>query len=191
MYLRKICSALAVVAALLLAATYTAAQEAPSTEPKLDGTFDAVLSSGNFHEKERYTFAAGQSTDDGSLIFSNEVDAIPPCTTDHGVWARTGPRTYTLTHGAFCSDFANNMFYTLKWREAITLGTRGNGFTGRGLVEIFDPAGMLLFSAPYTLRAVRMQAEAPPASSSVSAPSTTDGWLKWRSQGSTGTGKQF
>jgi hypothetical protein len=190
MYLRKICSAVAVVAALLLAATYTQAQ-ATSTEPKLDGTFDAVLSSGNFHEKERYTFAAGQSTDDGSLIFSNEVDAIPPCTTDHGVWARTGPRTYTLTHGAFCSDFANNMFYTLKWREAITLGPRGNGFAGRGLVEIFDPSGMLLFSAPYTVRGTRMQAEAPPSSRSISAPSTPGEWFKAKRPVSNRNGAQF
>jgi hypothetical protein len=151
----------------LLAATLTEVK-AQTTEPKLDGTFDAILTSGSFREKERYTFASGQAADDGSVIFSNEVDAIPPCGTDQGVWAKTAPRTYALTHGAFCFDPSTETSYALKFREVITLGSRGNGFTGRGFLEVFDSDGNLLFSAPYTLRGTRMQVENPPARSTGS-----------------------
>jgi hypothetical protein len=168
------------VAVALLAATLTEVR-AQSTEPVLDGTFDAILMSGSFREKERYTFASGQTADDGSVIFSNEVDAIPPCGTDQGVWAKTGPRTYVLTHGAFCFDPSSETSSTLKWREVITLGPRGNGFTGRGFLEVFDSDGNLLFSAPYTLRGTRMQAETPPARSAGSPTAQeTEQLFKWK-----------
>lgn len=179
MRMRRIFSALAIAVALL-AATLTEVR-AQSTEPRLDGTFDAILRSGSFFEKERYTFTSGQAANDGSVIFSNEVDAIPPCGTDQGVWAKTGPRTYTLTHGAFCFDPSTETSYTLKWREVITLGPRGNGFTGRGFVEVFDSDGSLLFSAPYTLRGTRMQAETPPAQGTVSpTEQSSEQFFKWR-----------
>ena len=151
MYLRRTFSALAVVIAL--AATMTEVNAQP---PDILGTWDATLSIGtSFREKERYTFTAGRTHEDGSVIFSNEEEATPPCTTDHGVWAKTGARTYTLTHGAFCGDV------TIKWREVITLGPRAEGFTGRGVLEKFDPFG-LFFIAHYTLRGARMHVEPPP-----------------------------
>jgi hypothetical protein len=179
MYLRGIFSAV-VIALALLTATVTEVR-AQTTEPKLDGTFDAILTSGSFREKERYTFTSGQAADDGSVIFSNEVDAIPPCGTDQGVWAKTGPRTYALTHGAFCFDPSTETSYTLKFREVITLGPRGNGFTGRGFLEVFDSGGNLLFSAPYTLRGTRMQVENPPARSTGSVTEQRSEQLfKWK-----------
>lgn len=179
MNLRRIFSALAIAVALL-ASTLTEVR-AQTTEPKLDGTFNAILTTGSFREKERYTFASGQDADNGSVIFSNEVDAIPPCGTDQGVWARTGPRAYTLTHGAFCFDPSSETSYTLKWREVITLGPRGNTFTGRGFIEVFDSDRNLLFSASYTLRGTRMQVEAPPAQS-TGAPTeqSSERLFKWK-----------
>lgn len=179
MYLRRIFSALAIAVALL-AVTLTEGR-AQTTEPKLDGTFNATLTSGSFREKERYTFASGQNADNGSLIFSNEVDAIPPCGTDQGVWAKTGSRTYTLTHGAFCFDPSSETSFTLKWREVITLGPGGNKFTGRGFLEVFDSDRNLLFSAAYTLRGVRMQVETPPARSTGSpTEQSSEQLFKWR-----------
>lgn len=179
MYLRRILSAVAMAVALLTMTLTEVRAQAP--EPKLDGTFNAILTSGSFREKERYTFVSGHNADNGSVIFSNEVDAIPPCGTDQGVWARTGIRTYTLTHGAFCFDPSDETSYTLKWREVITLGPGGNKFTGRGFIEVFDSAKKLLFSSAYTLRGTRMQAEAPPAESAGSPTEQSSQQLfKWK-----------
>src|SRR5204862_4288633 len=114
----------------------------------------------NFQEAERYTFADGSSVDEGTLIFSNEVDAVPPCGTDQGVWVRTGSRQFKLTHGAFCVDLSNGApAFRIKFRETITLGVRDDQFTGRGVFEVFDPSGGMLFSATYSVRGTRMPVE--------------------------------
>ena len=151
MCLRRIFSALAVIVAM--ATTWTVVK-AQSTD--LNGTWDAVLSSGSSpREKERYTFTPGRTSDDGGVIFSNEEES-PGCTTDQGVWERTDTRTFILTHGAFCDGDT-----TVKWREEITLGPRGEGFSGRGVEERSDALGTF-FIRIYTLRGTRMHSEAPP-----------------------------
>ena len=149
MCLRRIFSVLTVVVAM--ATTWTVVK-AQTTE--LDGTWDAVLATGNEREKARYTFTEGRTDDDGGVIFSSQRESAG-CTTDQGVWERTGTHTFILTHGAFCGDIR------VKWREEITLGSLGGAFKGRGIEEKFDAMG-LFFVRLYTVRGTRMQAEAPP-----------------------------
>lgn len=154
--------ALTVAIALIALPTLTGAQNAPGPKGKLEGVWNAVLTAdeGGFQEAERYTFTVGSAVDDGTLIFSNEVDAVPPCGTDQGVWVRTGSRQFKLTHGAFCVDLSSGApAFRIKFREAITLNTREDQFSGRGVFEVFDPNGGLLFSATYGVRGTRMAVE--------------------------------
>jgi hypothetical protein len=144
-------------------------------------TWDVTLTSGDFQQKERYTFVAGRTRNKGSLVFSNEIDAIPPCGTDHGVWQRTGTRRYATTHGAFCVDPGSGEAFTIKWREEITLSKGLDQLQGEGLFEVFDQAGNQIFSATYTLQGSRIKVEHLPEESDASPARVTDGLSKWRS----------
>lgn len=160
--------ALTVAIALIAMPALLRAQITPGPKGKLEGAWNAVLTAdeGNFQEAERYTFADGSSIDDGTLVFSNEVDAVPPCGSDHGNWMRTGSRQFKLTHGAFCVDLSSGApAYRIKFRETITLNARDDQFTGRGVFEVFDPNGGLLFSATYGVRGTRMAVEGPSGAS--------------------------
>jgi hypothetical protein len=168
-----------------------AGAQSPAPKGKLDGTWNVTLSSGDFQEKERFTFVAGQSANEGSLIFSNEIDAVPPCGTDHGAWIRTGSRAFATTHGAFCIDLQTfSPAVTIQFRESITVNNGSTVLNGSGLFEVFDPSGNLLFSAPYTLYGTRMAVSPPPdladnhsAENSASADERREnaaaGWRKW------------
>jgi hypothetical protein len=147
----------------LMPATLNAQSSKP--KPQVEGTWNVVLTAPevNFQQNERITFIPGRNNNEGSIIFSNEVDAVPPCGTDQGVWSKTGKREFTLTHGAFCLDVdLTSLSFTYKFREVITLNERGDEFTGRGIFEVFDLDGILQFSAPYLLRGTRMQVEPVP-----------------------------
>lgn len=151
-----------------------AALNAQSGEPKqkVEGTWNVVLTAPevNFQQNERITFIPGRNNNEGSILFANEVDAVPPCGTDQGVWVRTGRREFTFTHGAFCLDVdLTGPSFTYKFREVITLNERGDEFTGRGVFEVFDLDGVVQFSAPYTLRGTRMQMEPVPAAPATAA----------------------
>src|ERR1044072_2445191 len=162
MKLRKIFAALTVAIALVAMTTTMSAQSNPAPKGNLEGAWNALLvaDEGGFQEMERYTFSAGRSVNEGSLIFSNEVDAVPPCGTDLGLWVRSGNRQFTLTHGAFCVDLSNGSpAFRIKFREVITINSKDDQFTGRGIFEVFDPSGGLLFSATYAVHGTRMQAE--------------------------------
>lgn len=143
-----------------------------ASKPSVEGTWNVVLTAPevNFQQNERITFIPGRNNNEGSLMFSNEVDAVPPCGTDQGVWDKTGKREFTLTHGAFCLDVdLTGPSFTYKFREVITLNERGDEFTGRGVFEVFDLDGVVQFSAPYLLRGTRMQVEPVPAAPSMDA----------------------
>lgn len=156
---------------------------AQSSKPKrrVEGTWRVTLTSGDFQQAERFTFIPGRSNDEGSLVFSNEIDSIPPCGTDHGSWVRLSGRDFRTTHEAFCTDLETaSPSVRLKWREEITLSDDGDSLTGRGLFEVFDVAGELLFSAPFTLAGARMEAESLPET--VSATSSAISKFDWGSK---------
>jgi len=162
MKLRKNLMALTIALALTTIPATMYAQNDTSPKGRLEGAWNAVLIADDedFQQKERYTFATGRSVDEGSLVFANEFDAVPPCGASQGVWARTGSRQFTLTHGAFCSDLSTfTPLFRIKLREVITLSAKEDQFTGRGIFEVFDPSGVLLFSATYTVRGTRMAVE--------------------------------
>ena len=173
MKLRKIFATLTVAIVLTAMSAGVRAQSNP--KGNLEGAWNAILvaDEGGFQEMERYTFSAGRSVNEGSLIFSNEFDAVPPCGTDQGVWVRSGNRQFTLTHGAFCVDLSTGSpAFRIKFREVITINSKDDQFTGRGVFEVFDPGGGLLFSATYTVHGTRMQAEGLSGFSGLDAPSS-------------------
>jgi hypothetical protein len=161
----KLRRGLVVLTIFIVLIVMPAAQRAQtSPKGKLEGAWNAVLTAdeGGFQEAERYTFAPGPSINEGSLVFSNEVDAVPPCGSDQGVWVRTGSGQFNLTHGAFCVDLSTGApAFRIKFRETITLNARDDQFTGRGIFEVLDVSGGLLFSATYSVRGTRMLAERP------------------------------
>ena len=193
MKLRKIFAALTVTIILVAMTTTMSAQSNPTPKGNLEGAWNAILiaDEGGFQEMERYTFSAGRSVNEGSLIFSNEIDAVPPCGTDLGLWVRSGNRQFTLTHGAFCVDLSTGSpAFRIKFREAITINNKDDQFTGRGVFEVFDPSGSLLFSATYTVQGTRMQAEGLAGLSGLDGPSSafqtgnqigaeTSIWRRW------------
>ena len=193
MKLKRNLMALTIALALMAIPATMYAQNDISPKGKLEGTWNAVLSADDedFQQQERYSFATGRTVDEGSLIFANEFDAVPPCGASQGVWARTGSRQFTLTHGAFCSDLSTfTPLFRIKLREVITLNAKEDQFTGRGIFEVFDPSGVLLFSATYTVRGTRMVVEGLSASPSFDTsdagsqpPNSTRGegsiWRRW------------
>ena len=193
MKLRKIFATLTVAIALVAMTTTMSAQSNSTPKGSLEGAWNALLvaDEGGFQEMERYTFSAGRSVNEGSLIFSNEVDAVPPCGTDQGVWVRSGNRQFTLTHGAFCVDLSTGSpAFRIKFKEVITINNKDDQFNGSGVFEVFDPGGSLLFSATYTVHGTRMQAEGlsslsgPDAASSAFQPGNLTGaevstWRRW------------
>ena len=177
MKLRKIFAALTIALALVGVPQATGAQSDSNPKGALEGAWNSVLiaDEGGFQEMQRYTFSAGRSANEGSLVFTNEVDAVPPCGTDHGLWVRTGSRQFTLTHGAFCVDLSNGApAFRIKFKEVITLNARDDQFAGRGVFEVSDPGGALLFSATYTVRGTRMQVEGLASVSGLDAESGFD-----------------
>ncbi len=187
MKLRKIFATLTIAIVLIAMPAVGRAQSNP--KGNLEGAWNAILvaDEGGFQEMERYTFSAGRSVNEGSLIFSNEVDAVPPCGTDQGVWVRSGNRQFTLTHGAFCVDLSNGSpAFRIKFREVITINSKDDQFTGRGIFEVFDTSGGLLFSANYTVHGTRMQAEgltlnAPASASQIGNQASQEAspWRRW------------
>jgi hypothetical protein len=152
---------------------------------RIEGTWNVVLTSGEFQQQERFTFLSNNSSKEGSLVFTNEVDAVPPCGADQGVWRRSGLRTFSTTHGSFCIDVASGApAFTTKFRESITLNETASQLTGNGVFEVFDTGGKLLFSAPFTLQGSRMQPEAVLQTSEVeeapAASTTVNPFTFWR-----------
>ncbi len=185
MDLKSIFLAFSIALAVSLFPSQSLAQENLKQRP--EGTWNVILTADGegFQEKERYTFIVGKSRKEGSLIFSNEVDAIPPCGTDQGVWNQTGRGEFALTHGAFCLDpESQSPGFAIKFRETITLNESGETFSGRGIYEVFDPQGTVVFSATYTLQGTRMQIERLPSASRLDGASplqqTTQPHIGWR-----------
>lgn len=192
MNLKSIFLAFSIAVAIAIIPSQSFAQENLKQRP--EGTWNVILTAAEvgFQEKERYTFITGRSRKEGSLIFSNEVDAIPPCGTDQGVWNQTGRGEFALTHGAFCIDpESQNPGFAIKFRETIMLDDSGESFSGRGIFEVFDPEGTLLFSATYTLQGTRMQIERLPNASQLDganpiqeAREPHSGWRTWSQKSS-------
>jgi hypothetical protein len=136
---------------------------------RLDGTWLATVTfTDGFSLKVLFTFAPGKDANEGTLIDQNEYQLTPNpvCTADQGAWKRRGS-SYLATHLAFCFDAEANYdpAGSVKVRDEIRVNRRGDAFTGRQFIEIYDTGGEVVDEFEAALEAVRVNPEAPPAPS--------------------------
>ena len=146
--LRRISSAMAIGALMLVAAA-----PAPAQTIDLVGAWrgKVTFTTGMFAELKdleyMYVFNTG-----GTMTESSNYDAVPPVPPAYGVWRRTGARTFEAKYQWFQSKSVATAPELMKaggWgpggsgtiRQTITLSADGNSFTSRISVEMFDAAG--------------------------------------------------
>jgi len=62
-----------------------------------------------------------------------------------GVWKKTGHNSYTLNHHALSYDPASGQMNAMvNIHEYVTLGDRGNSFSGIFTVDVYTPQGVLI-----------------------------------------------
>jgi hypothetical protein len=80
---------------------------------------------------------------------SVEINSGPGgATAGIGTWTRIGHRRFLATLFKQQFDGAGNLAATIKVRRLITLNPQGDELTGIDNVDVFDPAGNLVFSPP-------------------------------------------
>jgi hypothetical protein len=120
--------------------------------PGLEGTWRVeVVQENGPPLKAFHTFSAG-----GAMMESNNGGPAP----GHGVWQRTGGRTFAHTFEKYIFD-PNLPFVKVRVREVIEVDHDFEGYTGRGQVLLFDAAGNQIASDCARTRATRMNLEAP------------------------------
>jgi hypothetical protein len=149
--------------------------EQNSGSGRLDGTWLATVTfPDGFALKVLFTFAPGRDATEGTLIDQNEYQLTPNpvCTADQGAWRKTPGGGYIATHLAFCFDATDNYAPagSVKVRDEIRVSRRGDTFTGRQFIEIYDVDGNQVDQFEAAMEAVRVQPEAPPESSALTKP---------------------
>lgn len=148
-----------------------------SSNGKLDGTWLATVTfSDGFSLKVLFTFTPGSEDNEGTLIDQNEYQFTPNpvCTADQGVWKKSGNSSYIATHLAFCFDAQSNYdpAGSVKVRDEIRLSRRGDTFTGRQYIQVYDVNGDLTDEFEATMEAARVKPQAPPNVSALPPRST-------------------
>ena len=161
------CVMLSIVVTAVGAQSKSINPEAAAPKGRLEGTWlAAVTFTDGFELKVLFTFMPGKTENDGTLIDTNEFQLTPNpvCSPDQGTWARTGDRDFIATHLAFCFDAFKDFIPAgnVKVRDAIRINDRGDQFTGKQHVDVFDAGGSLIATFDATMRATRVAAEAPP-----------------------------
>src|ERR1044072_3116185 len=113
--------------------------------------------------KVLFTFAAGRTENEGTLIDTNEFQMTgnPVCTPDQGVWERKLANNFVLTQYNFCFDVMNKNAPAgpTKIRASIQLNGRADQLTGTQYIEGFDTKGVLVFIGEVNLQGTRIVAE--------------------------------
>jgi hypothetical protein len=98
-------------------------------------------------------------TADGNFIGSGDGDSFSGGSPQHGVWEQVGnvnSRTYAVTFLQLFYDQNSNPTGMVKVRQTVILNQTGNAWQGLAIVDIFDPAGILVFSGSATATATRI-----------------------------------
>ena len=101
------------------------------------------------------------------MIATSNLDLTPDpiIVTSQGVWLKTSNREYATTRETFAFDSTTgDPVGSAKWRNVLTFNDRGDEFTGRERLDVFDGQGTLIFTAQDSVRGIRMNVEfLPPA----------------------------
>jgi Tetratricopeptide repeat len=134
---------------------------AAATAPELEGTWRVVVTqSGSAPFVAFHTFMGGGAMPETNQ-FDGAVEGGVRQMPGHGVWRRTGSHTFNHTFEKLLSDTAGNFVARVKIREMIELNSKLDSYSGVATVNVFDPAGNLLFSSCATTQATRMVPEPP------------------------------
>src|ERR1051325_9932125 len=93
------------------------------------------------------------------MIATSELDLVPDpiIVTSQGVWLKTSNREFTTTRETYAFDSSTgDPVGSAKWRNVLTFNDRGDEFTGREKLDVFDRGGALIFTATDIVRGVRM-----------------------------------
>ena len=137
----------------------------PDDKSRIEGTWRATGTFGFGNDAVLFTFGAGKNPNSGITVHSDNLFFVPTpsCLPAHGVWKRTGDRSFIGTDEGFCFDSTSNFDPAgkIKFRYSINLNKQGTEFTGNLTVEGYDVLDNLVFSDTATLHGARMIAEAP------------------------------
>jgi len=75
----------------------------------------------------------------------------------HGVWTNTGGREYSLAWRVFHFNPDGTPAGKDVIRDVIRLGSGGDTYTSAGTVEVYNPAGILVFTGCATTTATRFE----------------------------------
>jgi hypothetical protein len=132
---------------------------------RIEGTWRAKGTFDFGEDIALFTFGAGKNANNGITVHSDNLFfvPVPSCLPAHGVWKRTGDRTFIGTDEGFCFDSTQNFDPAgkIKFKYSVKLNKQGTEFTGNLHVEGYDVNNNLVFSADATLQGKRMIAEAP------------------------------
>lgn len=86
------------------------------------------------------------------------VDTTPPAFGNvcNGIWVQTG-RVYKVKHPSFLFDSNGSVTGSAIIRTELRLSRKGDSFTGKTTIEIYDVAGNLLDTLKADARATRVQ----------------------------------
>jgi hypothetical protein len=141
--LRRTLTIMIFAAAVLLPLTEANAQ---TPKIRIEGAWDVILSDKDELFKLHYTFAAGKTVNEGTVIFSTEVDAGPGviCTPSLGAWKRISANQFLATSKTTCNE--KGFVFTIKTFDSFTVNDANSAFTGTTTFVGFNQDNEVIFS---------------------------------------------
>jgi hypothetical protein len=137
----------------------------PDDKTRIEGSWRTAGTFDFGEDIALFTFGAGKNANNGITVHSDNFFFVPSpsCLPAHGVWKRTGDRSFIGTDEGFCFDSNSNFDPAgkIKFKYALTLNKQGTEFNGTLRVEGYDVFDNLVFTADATLHGARMIAEGP------------------------------
>jgi hypothetical protein len=159
--MRKVLTTIILMAATLLSLTEANAQTL-SPRLRIEGAWDAVVLDQGVPFKLQYVFAPGKTVNEGTVIFSTELDAGPEttCTPSSGAWKRNSANQFIATSKAVCNE--KGVVFTVVSFDIYEISDSNNTFSGKQKLIGFNLDGKQIFSTDVALSGTILQATPPP-----------------------------
>ena len=143
---RHLAATVLAIAAMAGALTSNSSASTPTTQ-QLTGTWLTTITLVNPPPGVPTSFLALNTFfATGELIASSSQIQPSTRTLAHGGWIRVGNRRFLTTFTAFRFDAAGVFAGMLRVRRAVTLGTDNRSLTANDVVEMLNPAGVVVAS---------------------------------------------
>jgi len=116
-----------------------------------------------FQGVETYMLGGGYIETD-QLSFSPTLGLSTP---SHGSWASTSGSDFLMTYLNFTFDSTGTAQGKGLVRQTATIGKDKKSYTGSGDFSYFDPAGKVVLAGTFTVTAIRIEVQAPVASTAA------------------------